>query len=144
MKTKLQEAFSLDFLLNVVSQAVRPRKFFSTFFGLSIIFTDSRRDFNSHLCGKKWSHCSSVLAPALVAQQPSNSHNPSFVTFSHKGGLSMYSFIQSLLLLLPSVAAATPEVGVLVMFQLGSFFNDNFCLLLQQYNIDCNSYNSIT
>ena len=41
-----------------------------------------------------------------------------------KGGFSMYSHIQSLLLLLPS--AATPEVRVLVRFQLGSCFNDNF------------------
>ena len=100
------------------------KQFFSTFFNWSILFTDSRRDFNSLLCGKKWSHCSSVLASALVAQQPFNSHNPSFLTFSHKGGFSMYSLIQSLLLLLPS--AATPEARVLVMFQLGSCFNDNF------------------
>ena len=62
------------------------KQFFSTFFNWSILFTDSRRDFNSLLCGKIWPHCSSVLAPALVAHQPFNSHNPSFLTFSHKGG----------------------------------------------------------
>ena len=53
----------------------------------------------TYVSGKKWSHCSSVPAPALLAHQPYNPHNPSLFTFSHKGGLSMYSLIQSLLLL---------------------------------------------
>ena len=114
----------MDFLLNVVSQAVqavRLRKFFSALFNLSILFTDSRRDFNSLLCGKK----DHIVVPFfLVAQQPSNSHNPSS-SHSHVQGWLLYVLSHTILASFLS-SAATPEARVLVMFQLGSCFNDNF------------------